>query len=129
MSQRQSRPSASKFLPQAREIAATQAQLHHHLVQLQQRVAGLLPRKALDALYGAGEIGAGEYVNLLLASGWPEQEALDALDQAHAAGRPAEHADPRETMDEPTLPEYAMPTRVPRKRAGKGPQLRGHPLD
>ena len=132
MSKKQSAPEAqraSQFLRQARDLAGTQAALHYQLSQLQQRVAGLVPRRQLDRLYASGVIDGEEYVNLLLAQGWSEVDALSHLAKVHASPEAAGKADPFIEPIEPDLPQYSGPTRTARKPMKAGPQLRGHPLD
>lgn len=89
----------------------------------------MVPRPALDRLYAERVIDGEEYVNLLLASGWEEEAALESLYQAHDKHHGDELPHPKLLEIEPELPEHAMPTRVPARRPGKVPKLRGHPLD
>lgn len=98
-------------------------------MDLQAKVAGLVPRPALDRLYGEGELDAQEFVTMLLAQGQDEETALSLLDKAHQDHRNNALPKPADMIVEPDLPEYAGPKRAARRVSKKGPELRGHPLD
>ena len=98
-------------------------------MQLQQRVAGLLPRAELTRLYQDGRVDGPEFLTVLLASGWDETAAQSALRKAHADGGPAGWPDPAKEVIEPDLPQYSLPRRVARRPGRKANELRGHPLD
>ena len=96
---------------------------------MQQRVAGLMPRPALDRLYGSGEVDATEYVTLLVAQGQPEEHAIMMLGKAHAFERNNAAPLPEHQVIEPDLPDYNGPKRTAKRVSKRGPELRGHPLD
>lgn len=88
-----------------------------------------MPRPTLDKLYADGRIDAEEYVNLMLAGGAEEKDAIAAVHAAHDNAAPDGWVHPKHMEIEPELPQYSRPTRTPRRRPSKPPTLRGHPLD
>ena len=119
----------SRQIQQIRGLVRTQQALHHHLVQLQQRVAGLAPRKLLDRLYSEAAIDGQEYLTIMLATGLSEATAQTALAAAHADGGQDGWPNPATDVIEPNLPQYSGPKRAARRPPQRDVGLNGHPLD
>lgn len=98
-------------------------------MDLEQRIAGLLPKAELDAAYLASEIGEEEYREILEAQGWMTSTAHAALLDTHAAGAPDHWPTPEPLPEDANRLPVTRPGRKPIKAPRGGARLTGHPLD
>lgn len=129
MSSARSKPNPSRTLAKARELVSHHQAIVHHLLPLQSKLAGLLPRPRLDELYLANEISPEEYVEMLIAQGWSSGDAHAALIATHLDGAPphwTEPTPPKETIDWSRL---GRPGRRPTRPTKDANGTSGHPLE
>lgn len=92
-------------------------------------MAGLVPVQALDRLLVAGDVSPDQYLDLLAAQGWTQQQAYGALQAVHSMAG-LTHV---ELPPPPVLPVWSSPDHQPGRRAARykqpQPTLRPHPID
>lgn len=98
-------------------------------MDLEERLAGLLPKAAVDELYLLAEIGEEEYLDFLEGQGWMRSTAHHALTELHQEHAPKHWPDPEPLTVNGFLPPITRPGRKPHRSPKGGPRLSGHPLD
>lgn len=129
MPSRRSPPSQGQTLAKTRELLSHHQAMSHHLLDLQEKIAGLLPRKNLNQLYLENLISPEEYVEFLIAQGWDSKEAHESLIKTHDDGAPEHWTRPEQPEDTIDWSALGRPGRKPKRPTKDANQTTGHPLE